>query len=151
MTTTQNIRPSAIPGLNNVIISPEQKLMNCLKAHIERRFRRHRQTKYYSQLMKLSIQELDMLSLKYCGCPVSGLIQSRLLSEAIVQLIFSSIKIQNISYQLGFTQHSNFNSWFKGHMGLTPGEFRGNIQIDTASLARQLANYHLSTKIITAI
>lgn len=98
MNTTQNIRMSALYELEYEVISPEQKVMNRLKSHIEKGFRRQRQTIYYCQLMKLPIQELEMLSLKYWGCFVSKTIQSRLFSEDFIQLIFNVTKIQNVSY-----------------------------------------------------
>ena len=46
--------------------------------------------------------------------------------RAKAMLRSTSIPVKNISLELGFSQESNFNNFFKLHIGMTPMQYRIN-------------------------
>ena len=58
------------------------------------------------------------------GKSAKALIADRILLEAQRLLLYSSWQINQIGYQVGFSEPTNFVKFFKKHTGITPLEFR---------------------------
>ena len=58
------------------------------------------------------------------GVTAGHLIRQRVLTEAKRQLVFTSLAIHEIAYELAFSDPSHFARFFRKQTGTTPHEFR---------------------------
>ncbi|QES89146.1 helix-turn-helix domain-containing protein [Rhizosphaericola mali] len=61
---------------------------------------------------------------KKLGLPPKEIMQKKVITEAKRLLLNQSITIQQIAYDLGYNDPSNFNKFFLKRTGLTPNDFR---------------------------
>lgn len=78
----------------------------------------------YTVLLQVSASHLNKLMKAYLGKNTSDVIKERLTLEIKRQLLFSPKNISEISYDLGFSEPSNFNRFFQKQVHLTPKEYR---------------------------
>ena len=76
-----------------------------------------KQTKYESQ-------HFDRLFTQYIGTTPYKYIQDKKIEKAKALLIDTKIPVTQISYDIGFKSHSNFNEVFKKATGKSPKKFR---------------------------
>lgn len=60
----------------------------------------------------------------YSGHTPLKLIHDSLLTESKRLLFHTTLPIKEIAYNLGFTDSTNFNKWFRSKTGYTPGAYR---------------------------
>lgn len=72
----------------------------------------------------ISRTHLNQLSQQYFGKTAKHLMQERLLTEAKQMILFSQQNMAQIAYQLGFSDPSNFNRFFRSHLRVTPLQYR---------------------------
>ncbi len=81
---------------------------------------------YYADKLNITKRRLDKATRLIYGCSAKSLITGKALSRAKSLLRSTSIPVKNISQELGFSQESNFNNFFKLHIGLTPMQYRSS-------------------------
>lgn len=79
---------------------------------------------YFSKELQVSKSTLQKATKLAYGKTPKDIIEESLLLEAKRLLLISSMLIQEIAYELGFTDPTNFTKFFKRHEGLTPDKFR---------------------------
>lgn len=72
----------------------------------------------------ISRTHLNQLSQQYFGKTAKQMMQERQLTVAKQMVLFSDQTIAQIAYQLGFTDPSNFNRFFRSHLQVTPRQYR---------------------------
>ncbi len=79
---------------------------------------------YFTKELKVSKSTLQKATKIAFEKTPKEILEDTLLLEAKRLLLISSMQIQEIAYELGFTDPTNFTKFFKRHEGLTPDKFR---------------------------
>lgn len=93
---------------------------------LEKEIRSHNDVSFYADRLDVSKSHLNKTLKESLGKSTSELIRERLLAEAKRELLFGKSSISEISYDLNFSEPSNFNRFFKNAVGIPPKEFRYN-------------------------
>jgi len=91
---------------------------------LEKQIRNYSDVSFYAKRLQVSKSHLNKTLKNNLGKSTSSLIRERLIAEAKRELLYSKLNISDISYQLNFSEPSNFNRFFKEIVGLTPKEYR---------------------------
>lgn len=111
---------STIEQINNYNVKLSNRFINLLKTEKELCF----SVEYYAEKLNITKRSLDKATLEVFGCTAKAIITEQILSRAKDLLKYTSEPIKNISFDLGFSQESNFNIFFKKKTGLSPIHFR---------------------------
>lgn len=95
-----------------------------LKKLLEVKIRNYQRVEDYANFLKISRAHLNNISKKVFGLPISDLIKERLLIEIKRELLFTNKSIKEISFEMNFSDASNFIRFFKEHTGSNPCEYR---------------------------
>ena len=90
---------------------------------IDRNFLEKQRVNEYTQMLGISRTYLNQ-KLKSFGHSASDLINARILIEAKKEILYTNLSINEIAYNLNFSEASNFNRFFKKLTGITPNQFR---------------------------
>lgn len=113
-TTTKNKR------INNRNMRLFEEFMHLLTEN----FRKEHQIGFYADKLCLTPKYLSLLIKQTSGRSVSDWIDYCIIMEAKSLLRYSDLSIQQVAYTLHFPTPSFFGTYFKRHVGITPGEFR---------------------------
>ena len=91
---------------------------------LEYHYRNCHTVKEYAQFMNISTKTLTNSIVESSRSTPLKLINERIVLEAKRYLLYSSLKVKEISYLLGFEDPSYFVKFFKRHTGCLPVEFR---------------------------
>jgi AraC family transcriptional activator of pobA len=95
-----------------------------LNALIGAHFKQHRPAAFYAEELGLSVTHLNRIARTGTGRSLNELLTDRLMSEARRNLVFSLMSIQQIAYELGYSDPAYFTRSFLRATGETPGAFR---------------------------
>ena len=95
-----------------------------LEILIESFFMEHQPVSFYAEKLNTTSQQLNSITKNYLNKTVAELIQERMIAEAKRLMVYSSITISEIAYQLNFNDNSYFNRFFKKAEKCTPEQFR---------------------------
>lgn len=101
-------------------------------ALVNEHYRNHLPVSFYASEIGVSPTHLNRLCREELGHPVSGLISARIMQEARRYLLFSARSVQEIAYELGFTDPCYFSRYFARKAGRPPQQFRREQQVDAA-------------------
>lgn len=82
----------------------------------------------YAQQMNLSVYQLNAITKATLGKTSSSIINDYVVLEAKRHLLATSLRVNQIAYQLGYEDVSYFIRFFRKHMGCSPQAFRENSQ-----------------------
>ena len=94
------------------------------KQLLEAKIRNYQRVEDYAAFLKISRSHLNNISKKTFGQTVSVLIKEKLLTEIKRELLFTNKSIKEISFEMNFSDISNFIRSFKKHTGINPNEYR---------------------------
>ncbi|MFO7824910.1 MAG: helix-turn-helix transcriptional regulator [Cyclobacterium sp.] len=81
----------------------------------------------YANLMHISIRKLNQISREAAGSTAIEVIRERILIEAKNLLTHTSLSVNEVAFQLNFSDASNFIKFFKSQTTLTPSEYRSKL------------------------
>ena len=84
---------------------------------------------FYAEKLNMSTRNLNLISQSVFGKTITEIIETRKLIEARNLLINSGKSISEIGYELGYNEKSYFTRVFRKKTGVTPTEFREQMQI----------------------
>jgi AraC family transcriptional activator of pobA len=87
-------------------------------------YKQHRPAAFYAEKLGLSVTHLNRIARSGTGKSLNELLADRLISEARRNLVFSLMSIQQIAYELGYSDPAYFTRAFLRATGETPGAFR---------------------------
>ncbi|KAF1050818.1 MAG: HTH-type transcriptional activator Btr [Stenotrophomonas maltophilia] len=93
---------------------------------VEAQFREHRPIEHFAQALGISAAHLNALCRRLAGVSALQLINQRLLLEAKRSLVYTTMTVQQVSDQLGFSEPAYFSRFFKRGTGQSPKDFRGH-------------------------
>jgi len=91
---------------------------------IDRYYKDEKAVSFYAKKLNISANYLNILCKKHLKVSATHLIYQRLTTEAKRLLQEKKNTIKEITYDLGFSDHSHFSNFFKNQTGITPSEFR---------------------------
>jgi AraC family transcriptional activator of pobA len=103
---------------------PSDATVDALRRLVEEHFRRERLIAFYATSLAMTPDRLNDHVKRATGVTAGHLIRQRVLTEAKRQLVFTTQPIQEIAYDLAFSDPSHFARFFRKQTGLTPQAFR---------------------------
>ena len=107
-----------------VTLRPADSVVDKLRELIEENFRKERLLSFYADKLAMKPDRLNDHVKRATGVTAGHLIRQRILTEAKRQLVFTNQAIQEISYELSFSDPSHFARFFRAQTAMTPQEFR---------------------------
>ncbi|UXN67530.1 helix-turn-helix domain-containing protein (plasmid) [Phyllobacterium sp. A18/5-2] len=102
----------------------ESPRMKALQTLVNRHFRDHHPAQFYADHLGISPTHLNRIAKATTGQSTNNLIAGRLIEQAKRDLVFTSAKIKQIAYDLGFNDPAYFSRFFTKETGLTPRQYR---------------------------
>lgn len=94
------------------------------KEHLEENFHSEKKVSYYAQAINITPKRLNKAVQSIYDKTPKNIIDERVLLEIKRLLIHSSLSVNEIAYQLGFDEVTNFVKYFKNLSNITPLNFR---------------------------
>jgi AraC family transcriptional activator of pobA len=94
------------------------------RALLEANYITHHRVVDYLQLLNISPAQLNKLCRQYMGITAQEMIHQKQVSEAKRLLRATGDAVNDIAYQLNFSDPSNFNRFFRSVAGLSPQQYR---------------------------
>jgi AraC-like DNA-binding protein len=91
---------------------------------LNKHFKEQSALQFYADQMNLSQDQLSQVCKKGIGWTPKAIMQEKLLRESKRLLLFDAMSVKEISYELGFTEPTNFIKFFQQHTGVSPKNFR---------------------------
>lgn len=91
-------------------------------------FSNDKELKYYSDKLNISIKYLSICVKEVIGFPPTYILTQLVLKEACNRLADDYDTIANIAYDLKFADLHSFSKFFKKHNGISPSQFRKEIE-----------------------
>jgi AraC family transcriptional activator of pobA len=107
-----------------VTLYPTDATVEALRRLVEEHFRQERLIAFYAKALAMTPDRLNDHVKRATGVTAGHLIRQRVLTEAKRQLVFTNQPIQQIAYDLAFSDPSHFARFFRKQTGLTPQAFR---------------------------
>ena len=109
-------------------VSVDKLLLKSFQAKINECFRELHEVGDYASLLNISAGHLSDVVKMQSGKPAIKHIHERLVMEARRSLFHTSNSLKEIAFDLGFSDASYFNRFFKRETGDTPAGYRGKIR-----------------------
>ncbi len=93
---------------------------------LEKKFANDQSVEAYTKMLNVSPGFLNKICKQFSGLSAQQMIHYKLISEIKKQL-YQNKSAKEISYELGFSDPSNFNRFFKKFTGTTPQQYRKKI------------------------
>jgi AraC family transcriptional regulator, transcriptional activator of pobA len=106
--------------------SVDKLLLKRFQVKIEEHFRVMHQVSEYASLLNVSAGHLSEVVKAQSGRPAIAHIHERLILEARRMLFHTQHSLKEIAFDLGFSDASYFNRFFKRETNATPAEYRAS-------------------------
>ncbi|MGC3963995.1 MAG: helix-turn-helix domain-containing protein [Rhodocyclaceae bacterium] len=100
------------------------RLTDRFRELIHHHYRENLHLQEYASMMAVSKAQLRAACLAATGSGPNKLIHARIITEAKRNLIFGSMSIEQIAYDLGFVDAAYFTRFFRKEVGQSPSQFR---------------------------
>jgi AraC family transcriptional activator of pobA len=107
-----------------VTLVPADARVEELRQLIDANFRKERLISFYAKTLAMTADRLNDHVKRATGVTAGHLIRQRVLTEAKRQLVFTNQPINEIAYDLAFSDPSHFTRFFRKQTGSTPQAFR---------------------------
>ena len=91
---------------------------------VEENFRHNSDVRFYAEALRVSSNYLAQVTKRISGKAPKAIIDERLTAEARQQLLLTNRNVQEIAYDLGFSNQAHFAKFFKKQTGQSPSIFR---------------------------
>lgn len=108
--------------------SADQQLLRTFQALIEQHYCELHEVGAYAALLHISARHLSEVVKAQSGRPAIKHVHARLVLEARRRLFYTQHSLKEIAFELGFSEASYFNRFFKRETGTTPADYRATIR-----------------------
>ncbi|OGX91059.1 AraC family transcriptional regulator [Hymenobacter coccineus] len=108
--------------------SADQHLLKTYRAKVEECYRELHEVGAYAALLHISAGHLSEVVKAQSGKPAIKHLHERLVLEAKRLLLYTPLSLKELAFDLGFSEASYFNRFFKRETGVTPAEYRATIR-----------------------
>jgi AraC family transcriptional activator of pobA len=108
--------------------SADQRLLRTYQARLDEHFRDLHEVSAYAELLHISPGHLSEVVKAQSGKSAIKHLHERLVLEAKRLLCYTPQSLKELAFDLGFSDASYFNRFFKRETGLTPAEYRASIR-----------------------
>ncbi|AMJ67704.1 AraC family transcriptional regulator [Hymenobacter sp. PAMC 26628] len=108
--------------------SADQRLLKTYRAKVEECYRELHEVGAYAALLHISAGHLSEVVKAQSGKPAIKHLHERLVLEAKRLLLYTPLSLKELAFDLGFSEASYFNRFFKRETGVTPAEYRATIR-----------------------
>lgn len=129
MTKIINVNP-VIHNKQKPTISKKDFIFHGFREHINNNFKKRLAVSEYAELLNITPTHLNRICRKTLDVSASDLIHERTVIEAKRLLIYTSMAINEISYELGYLEPAHFSKFFHVKTGKTPSNFRNNLTMN---------------------
>jgi AraC-like DNA-binding protein len=102
----------------------KEEIFETFVSMLEQNFRSKQNISWYAEQICLTPKYLSKLIFEVSGKHAGEWIKDYIILEASALLNSSSLTVQQISNELGFTNQSHFGSYFKRYTGVSPKEYK---------------------------
>jgi len=116
--------------------SPTSKkdfIFHTFRELINEKFKKRLAVAEYAKLLNITPTHLNRICRNTLDVSASDLINERTLNEAKRLLIYTSMTISDISYELGYLEPSHFSKSFHRNINKTPSNFRKDLTISNSN------------------
>lgn len=103
---------------------PEAAILRRFRQSVETSFRQHWPVTDYARMLGVSEDRLHAMTSRATGLPPKEIVQRRLLLEAKRHLLYTTMTVKEIAYDLGFDDPAYFSRFFTRRAGMAPGAYR---------------------------
>lgn len=120
----------ALKGFQTFHIKKTEKLVTFLrfKDLVSTHFTKSRNADFYASKLNITYKHLNNICKSLLHITAKTFIDEFIILEAKRRLINSTVKSNELAYQLGFNEPTNFIKYFKKFTGLTPNSFKNNFK-----------------------
>lgn len=115
---------SSVQSSERTETSADLRRVSRFKALLERSFRKTREARWYARALGCSVRTLDRSCQACLGGSAKSHIDARVILEAKRRLAHSSVTLELLADELGFSEATNFAKFFRRGLRLTAGAFR---------------------------
>jgi AraC family transcriptional activator of pobA len=108
----------------NITLASTDATVEALRKLVEEHFRKERLLNFYAGKLSMTPDRLNDHVKRATGVTAGHLIRQRVLTEAKRQLVFTNQPINEIAYDLAFSDPSHFARFFRKQTNMTPQAFR---------------------------
>ena len=105
-----------------------EEIVKRLVQYIIKHYINERSVSFYADLLHVSPQHLSTTVNKVTGKTVTDIIAKLVITDAQAKLKSTDMTIQEIAYSLNFPDISFFGKYFKRYTGMSPKQYRENIE-----------------------
>ncbi len=102
----------------------QRNKFNCFVEVLSANFHRTRDASYYAELLHTTYKTLNLICKLATDQTAKQLIDAYTILEAKRRLVLDGMPTQQLAYDLGFEDASNFVKYFKKHALITPSRFQ---------------------------
>jgi AraC family transcriptional activator of pobA len=118
------VRLRAAHGNASRTLTPEATILRRFRHSVETSFRQHWPVADYARTLGISEDRLHAMASRATGMPPKEIVQRRLLLEAKRHLLYTTMTVKEIAYDLGFHDPAYFSRFFAKRAGMAPGAYR---------------------------
>ena len=107
----------------NFVDSSKLELFQKFNSLIENYYTKSRNASFYANKLAITYKHLNTICKEVMNKTAKNVIDDFIILQAKRKLINTSIKSNELAYDLGFEDPTNFTKYFKKHTGLTPNSF----------------------------
>jgi AraC-like DNA-binding protein len=115
-----------LSGTNHIAHSYNYKI-HLFEQFLEQFFKTEKSPSFYASKMNITLKHLNRICKDILNQTVTELISNRVILEAKRLLINPKLSVNQVADALGFDNYSYFTKLFKKQTGITPSEFRKNL------------------------
>jgi len=111
----------------NMLLSEKQAInFSHFISLLEQKYMITRDASMYAEMMGMTYKSLNKICKLACKQTTKQLIDTRVILEAKRKLAVEKIQVQQLAFELGFEEVTNFTKFFKRHTLITPFQFKEN-------------------------
>jgi AraC-like DNA-binding protein len=108
-------------------VLPVPSLLTNFFSTLEMEFKTNHETGFYADSLSTTSKTLNAACKKFLGTTAGEVINQKLTAESKKLLLYSHKNLTELAFELGFSDASHFNKFFKRRTGVLPGIYRKGI------------------------